>query len=86
MAEPEFQDQTLPTTDDTIQDSSELLNRMFQRVFRHRQPSGILPHLQERRCVGLCSAYENVPQFTDLVRQHLSKFLQDYLARESQSG
>ena len=36
--------------------------------------------------VGLCSAYDNVQQFTDLVRQHLSKFLQDYLARERQSG
>jgi len=35
--------------------------------------------------VGLCSAYENVQQFTDMVRQHLSKFLQDYLGRDSQS-
>jgi hypothetical protein len=31
--------------------------------------------------VGLSSTYENVQQFTDLVRQHLTKFLQDYLER-----
>ena len=33
--------------------------------------------------VGLFSSYENVQQFTNLVRQHLSNFLQDYISREN---